>query len=146
LGMFVAGAMIDIFGKIRMMIIYALALIALLLAMSFLTQYWTNEIFMIGFFVIYYCLDVFMTIAIFAIAMQLSWKKIAATQFTLYMAIANIGLSVGPYIMGFLKTHFSWQFVFMAYLLFMLVVLTVMRFMSFEKHKKQMEEIERKYG
>jgi MFS transporter, PAT family, beta-lactamase induction signal transducer AmpG len=146
LGMFVAGAMIDIFGKIRMMTIYAIALIALLLSMSFLTKYWTNENFMIGFFVLYYCLDVFMTIAIFAIAMQLSWKRIAATQFTLYMAIANIGLSVGPYIMGTLKTHFSWQIVFMAYLLFMMVVLIVMRFMSFEKHKKQMEEIERKYG
>ena len=146
LGMFVAGAMIDLFGKIRMMVIYAIALIVLLLLMSFLSQYWANEYFMIGFFVAYYCLDTFMTIAIFATAMQLSWKRIAATQFTLYMAIANIGLSVGPYIMGQLKTYFSWQYVFMAYLVFMLVVLTMMRFMNLEKHKKDMEELELKYS
>ena len=146
LGMFVAGAMIDIFGKIRMMIIYAIALIALLLGMSFLTQYWTNEYFVIGFFIVYYCLDVFMTIAIFAIAMQLSWKRIAATQFTLYMAIANIGLSVGPYIMGMLKTHFSWQVVFMTYLLFMVVVFIVMRYMNLEKHNRQMALLENRYS
>ncbi len=142
LGMFVAGAMIDIFGKIRMMVIYSTVLIILMSVMLFLSHYWTNKYFMIGFFVVYYCFDVFMTIAIFAIAMQLSWKKIAATQFTLYMAIANIGLSVGPYIMGVLKTHFSWQVVFMSYLLFMLVVLITMRFIDFEKHKRQIEEIE----
>lgn len=145
LGMFVAGAMIDIFGKIRMMIIYAIALLVLILGMSSLTQFWTNKYFVIGFFVAFYCLDVFMTIAVFAIAMQLSWKRIAATQFTLYMAISNIGISVGPYIMGVVKTHFSWQIVFMTYLLFMLVVLITMRFMNLEKHKKQMEELEMKY-
>ncbi|WP_340111908.1 MFS transporter [Maribellus mangrovi] len=145
LGMFVGGAMIDIFGKIRMMTIYAASLIALLLGMTFLSQFWTNNYFVIGFFVAFYVLDVFITISIFAIAMQLSWKRIAATQFTLYMAIANVGLSVGPYIMGLLKTYFSWQIVFMTYLLFMAVVLVTMRFMNFEKHKKDMEEIETKY-
>lgn len=146
LGMFVGGAMIDIFGKIRMMTIYAISLIALLLGMTFLTQFWSNNYFVIGFFVAFYVLDVFITIAIFAIAMQLSWKRIAATQFTLYMAIANIGLSVGPYIMGVLKTHFNWQIVFMAYLVFMLAVLTAMRLMNFDKHKKHMAELETKYG
>ena len=145
LGMFVAGAMIDIFGKIRMMIFYAIALIILLLTMSLLTHYWTNEVFIISFFIAFYSLNAFMTIASFAIAMQLCWKRIAATQFTLYMAISNIGLSVGPYIMGIMKTHFDWQYVFMIYLVFMAVVLLMMRYMNFEKHQKQVEELENKY-
>lgn len=145
LGMFVAGAMIDIFGKIRMMVYYSLALIALLLAMSLLGQYWTNNVFVIGFFVGFYTLDAFMTIAIFAVAMQLCWKRVAATQFTLYMAISNLGLSAGPYLMGVMKTHFSWQYVFMVYLLFMSIVLVTLRFINFEKHKMQVEELETKY-
>ncbi len=146
LGMFIAGAMIDIFGKIRMMTSYAIALIILLLGMSFLSQYWTNKVFVIGFFVVFYSLDAFMTIALFAVAMQLCWKRIAATQFTLYMAISNMGLSVGPYIMGIMKTHFDWQYVFMIYLLFMVIVLIFLRFINFEKHKKQVEKLEIKYN
>jgi PAT family beta-lactamase induction signal transducer AmpG len=145
LGMFVAGAMIDIFGKIRMMVYYGIALIAVLLAMSLLSQFWNNKVFVIGFFVIFYTLNTFMTIAVFAIAMQLCWKRIAATQFTLYMAISNIGLSVGPYIMGVMKSHFDWQYVFMIYLVFMTVVLFMMRLINFEKHKNRVDELELVY-
>ena len=145
LGMFVAGAMIDIFGKIRMMVAYAIALIALLIAMSFLSQFWTSKVFVIGFFIAFYTLSTFMTIATFAIAMQLCWKRIAATQFTLYMAISNLGLSVGPYIMGIMKTHFDWQYVFMIYLVFMVTVLLLMRFMDFEKHEIQVIKLESSY-
>jgi len=145
LGMFVAGAMIDIFGKIRMMVLYALLLIALLLIMSFFTQYWTNKIFVIGFFVAFATLDAFMVIAIFAIAMQLCWKRVAATQFTLYMAISNLGLAAGAWLMGIMKTHFTWQYVFMIYLVFMAVVLISLRFIHFEKHQKGVEELERRY-
>ena len=144
-GMFVAGAMIDIFGKVRMMISYSLALIVLLLLMSFLTQYWTNTAFVVVFFVCFYTLDAAMTIATFAIAMQLCWKRVAATQFTLYMAISNLGLSVGAWVMGILKTHFDWQYVFMGYLLFILVVLLMMRFIDFEKHQKRVEVLEQSY-
>jgi len=145
LGMFVAGAMIDIFGKIRMMAGYAIALIALLLTMSLLTRFWTNEIFVIAFFVGFYTLDTFMTIAVFAVAMQLCWKRIAATQFTLYMAISNLGLSVGPYLMGFMKTYFSWQYVFMTYLLFISFELLLLRFINFEKHKNQVDQLEAQF-
>lgn len=145
LGMFVAGAMIDIFGKVRMIVLYGIALIVLLLIMSLLPQYWNSEVFVTGFFVAYYTLDAFMTISVFAIAMQLSWKRVAASQFTLYMAISNIGLAVGPYLMGQMKTYFDWQYVFMVYLIFMAIVLFTMRFMNFEKHKLRVEELERKY-
>ncbi len=144
LGMFVGGAMIDLFGKIKMMVLYALALIAVLLAMSLLPQYWENENFVIGFFIFYTILDTFITIAILAVAMQLCWKRVAATQFTLYMAIANLGMSAGAWIMGELKTYFTWQYVFMFCIVFMVLVLAVMRFVNFEKHKKQVEKLESK--
>jgi len=145
LGMFVAGAMIDLFGKIRMIVLYALALVGVLLVMALLPQYWTNEIFVISFFVVFYILDTFITIAILAVAMQLCWKRVAATQFTLYMAIANLGLAGGAWLMGELKTYMSWQHVFLFFLIFMAFVLVMMRFVNFDKHKMQVEELERKF-
>ncbi|RKD92133.1 MFS transporter [Mangrovibacterium diazotrophicum] len=144
LGMFIGGAMIDRFGKIRMMVLYAFALVALLMAMSLLSLYWSNATFITGFFFIYHTLSTFITIAILAVAMQLSWRRVATTQFTLYMTIANLGLSAGAWIMGQLKTYFSWQHMFMAYLVFIGLVLAIMPFLNFKKHQQQLNELEEK--
>ena len=59
--------------------------------MFFLKNYWQNEIIVMAFIIGFYVLLTFTTIAIFASAMQLCWKRVAATQFTLYMAISNLG-------------------------------------------------------
>ncbi|HYQ57370.1 MAG TPA: MFS transporter, partial [Draconibacterium sp.] len=144
LGMFVGGAMIDVFGKIKMMVLYALALIALLLTMALLPQYWGNENFVIGFFMVYGVLDTFITISIFAVAMQLCWKRVAATQFTLYMAIANLGLSAGAWIMGEVKVYFNWQQLFLFCVVFVVVVLAIIPFVKFIRHKQQLVELENK--
>lgn len=146
LGMFVAGAMIDIFGKIRMMVSYSLALILLVLVMVVFSHYWTNQVFVIGFFICFYCLDAFMTIAVFAIAMQLCWKRVAASQFTLYMAVSNLGLAAGAWLMGEMKEYFDWQYVFAIYLVFITVVLLMMRFINFGKHQNRVGELERRHG
>lgn len=145
LGMFVGGAMIDLFGKIRMMIFYVLGLVALLLAMSLLPQYWGNENFIIGFVIVFAILDTFITIAVFAVAMQLCWKRVAATQFTLYMTIANLGMSVGAWMMGEVKAYLSWQHVFMFILVFMAIVLSILPFINFSKHKQRLKELEINY-
>lgn len=146
MGMFVGGAMIDIFGKIRMIIFYVLGLIALMIVVALFPQYWSNDTFVVGFIGVFSILDTFITIAILAVAMQLCWKRVAATQFTLYMAIANLGMSAGAWIMGEAKDYLSWQQVFVFYLVFMVVVLSIIPLVKFRKHKIQMEKLEIKYG
>lgn len=146
MGMFVGGAMIDIFGKIRMIIFYVLGLIVLMIVMALLPQYWSNDTFIIGFIGVFSILDTFITIAILAVAMQLCWKRVAASQFTLYMAIANLGMSAGAWIMGEAKVYLNWQQVFVFYLVFMVVVLAIIPFVNFRKHKIQMKKLEIKYG
>ena len=102
-----------------MIIFYVLGLIVLIITMSLLPQYWSNDTFIIGFIGIFVILDTFITIAILAVAMQLCWKRVAATQFTLYMAIANLGMSAGAWIMGEAKVYLNWQQVFVFCLVFM---------------------------
>ncbi|MFB6318327.1 MFS transporter [Saccharicrinis sp. FJH54] len=142
LGMFVGGALIDFFGKIRMSVIYILSITAIILLMSFGHSWWKERSFVTGFFIAFYTLDAFLTITVFAIAMHLCWKRISATQFTLYMAVSNLGLTCGAWLMGQLRNQFEWQYVILAYLVFIIFMLFMMKFINFEKHKLQVQKLE----
>ena len=146
LGMFVGGALIDFFGKTRMITIYLILLIFLISTMSFLSHYWSNSQFVIGFIMTFYLLYTFNTIAIFASAMRLCWKRVAATQFTLYMAISNLGLAAGAALIGPLKEMFDWQYVILSYIGFVFVMLVIIQFVNFDKHSVQVEELDKKYS
>ncbi|MCW8996912.1 MAG: MFS transporter, partial [Psychromonas sp.] len=144
-GMIIGGFLIDYFGKVKMISIYLTLLIVLIGTMSFLNIYWKNEIFVMGFIIGFYVLITFTTIAIFASAMQLCWKRVAATQFTLYMAISNLGLASGAAVMGQLKGLFDWEYVILVYILFAVIMLVLIRFINFEKHQKRVDELELQY-
>jgi len=47
------------------------------------------------------------TVAMFALAMALSWSKSSATMFTSYMAISNLSVVVGTKLIGTLTALFS---------------------------------------
>jgi len=144
-GMIIGGFLIDYFGKVKMISIYLSLLIILVGGMSFLKTYWQNEIFVTGFIISFYTLITFTTIAIFASAMQLCWKRISVTQFTLYMAISNLGLAAGAALLGPLKDLLTWEFVILAYIFFAATMLILMRFINFEKHQKRVDELEEQY-
>jgi MFS transporter, PAT family, beta-lactamase induction signal transducer AmpG len=142
LGMFVAGALIDFFGKVRMMSIYLILLILLVVSAFFLRDYWNNQYIFIGFIGILYTLIVFTTIAVFASAMQLCWKRISATQFTLYMAISNLGLASGAALLGPLKSFLAWEYVVLAFAVFAGFMLIAIQFLRFNKHTKRVAMLE----
>ena len=145
IGMIIGGFLVDYFGKVKMISIYLVLLISLSLGMFFLKTSWHNELLVTGFIISFYILITSTTIAIFASAMQLCWKRISATQFTLYMAISNLGLAAGAALMGQLKNVFDWQYLFLAYIIFALVMLVLMMFINFAKHQKCVDELELRY-
>jgi PAT family beta-lactamase induction signal transducer AmpG len=142
LGMFVAGALIDFFGKARMMSIYLILLISLVVSAFFLRDYWDNPVVFIGFIGLFYTLIVFTTIAVFASAMQLCWKRISATQFTLYMAISNLGMASGAALLGPIKSFLAWEYVVLAFAVFAGFMLIAIQFLHFDKHTKRVAVLE----
>lgn len=146
LGMVIGGFLIDYFGKVKMISIYVTLLIVLVAAMSFLKDYWQLEWLVIGFVIGFYTLITFSTIAIFATAMQLCWKRISVTQFTLYMAVSNLGLAGGAAIMGQLKGFLSWEYTILIYVVFAVIMLVLIRFINFDKHQKRVDELEIKFA
>jgi PAT family beta-lactamase induction signal transducer AmpG len=145
LGMIIGGFLIDYFGKVKMISVYLGSLIILVSAMAFLKDLWQNDLFVAGFIIGFYVLLTFTTIAIFASAMQLCWKRVSATQFTLYMAISNLGLAAGAALLGPLKDLFNWEYVILSYTVFAGVMLVLIRFINFEKHQKRVDQLEEKY-
>jgi len=145
LGMIIGGFLIDYFGKVKMISVYLSFLILLVAAMFFLKNLWQNELFVMGFIIGFYVLVTFTTIAIFASAMQLCWKRVSATQFTLYMAISNLGLAAGAALMGQLKGFLDWEYVILSYIIFAVVMLVLIRFINFEKHQCRVDELESKF-
>lgn len=130
LGVIAGGALADFFGKRRMLSIYLLLFASVMVGMALMKNHWSTG-FITGFMGLYYTLYVFTSIASFAIGMQLCWRRISATQFTLYMAISNIGRSVGASLLGPLKARLPWEhmLVFVALLaggaLFFVVILRI---------------------
>jgi PAT family beta-lactamase induction signal transducer AmpG len=71
--------------------------------------------------------------------MNLCWKTVAATQFTLYMALSNMGRAVGSAILGVLKTNFSWEYIFIFTALTPLIMGVLVQFINFKSHKSKIE-------
>ena len=72
--------------------------------------------------------------------MKLCYKTVAATQFTLYMAISNSGRAYGCGLVGTLKDVFSWEQVFMLIAFAPLVSMLMIQFINFIKHKKNIDK------
>ena len=96
MGMFIGGYLLDHFGRVRMLSIYYLLLILLTGGMAYYEVHWLNSHFTTAFIFAYTTLYCFSTIGLLSMAMKFCWKKVSATQFTVYMAITNFGFAAGP--------------------------------------------------
>lgn len=142
LGMVAGGFLSDRFGKRKMISIYLVVLLILFASMVLLKSYWNSEFIITGFMGLYYMLYVFITIGSFAIGMELCWCRVSATQFTLYMAVSNIGRAVGASLLGPLKEAFAWEYVFLTVGVFSLVSLLFIMVLRLKKHLDRLDCME----
>jgi PAT family beta-lactamase induction signal transducer AmpG len=99
-GMLIGGALIDFLGKIRMMSVFIIILMLMISAMSILSFYWQEPIFVSVFIISYYVFYTLLTIAIFATAMLLCWKKVAAIDTYMCSGIGSDVISFAIYKAG----------------------------------------------
>lgn len=135
LGMFIGGYLVDYFGKIKMLSLYLVFLTAFIAVFGSLSNLWSSNVVVYAFILSYYTLYTFLCIAVFASAMHLCWKTVAATQFTLYMALSNMGRAAGSAMLGVLKTNFSWESVFLIIAIIPLIMAILIQLINFKKHR-----------
>jgi len=145
LGMILGGLLVDRFGKIRMLQIYLFLAALLTASMAFSKALWSNIYFTTSYIALFNLLFVFLSICLFALAMQLCWKRISALQFTFYMAIYNMGLAAGAALLGRLRIYFDWDYTILAFSILAMVAIALVRFIQINDHLTQLENLENKY-
>lgn len=141
-GMLIGGFLIDKFGKKRMMRIYFICLIAATITLAFIKSYWVNTAFIYGFMVLFNIMNVFASIGLFSMAMQCCWKKVSASQFTLYMTISNLGRIAMAALIGPIKAHFSWEITLFAFAIMTTLALILLQFLNIEKQVASVADLE----
>jgi len=99
-GLFVGGWLTAKIGK-RLMLAIMFALTAvLLLAVGILPQFWSDPAVLYALVWGIDMFSIFVAIAMIPLAMQVCSPAVAATQFTIYMALANFGRPIGAWIVA----------------------------------------------
>lgn len=143
-GVLIGGIMIDKFGKKCMLNIYFIIMVLFTTTLVLLKSYWANTSFIYGFMILYSIMNVFATVGIFAIAMQCCWKKVSASQFTLYMTISNIGRIALAALIGPIRTNFNWEITLLAFAGFIFLAWIILQFININHHVKRIEHLELK--
>ncbi len=100
LGLTLGGWAGDKFGAKKSTIAIFAIYMALSAAMFVLRDSWSDPDLFFIFVYGWASLDVLITVAALPISMRLCNPKVAATQFTLYMACSNFGISIGAWMFG----------------------------------------------
>ena len=141
-GVLLGGFLIEKFGKLRMLKIYFGLVIVLICGLTFQKMYWQATSFIMAFMIGFQVLYVFSLIGIFAIGMQCCWKKISATQFTLYMTVANIGRVVGAKLVGPMKESFAWEHTLLLFGGMMAIAWLIIQFVRINQHTKRVADFD----
>ena len=143
-GMVVGGMLIDKFGKKRMMNIYFITMALLTAVFAFSRPYWGHMSFVYSFMIIYNILYTFACIGIFAIAMACCWKKVSASQFTLYMTLSNLGRIALAALIGPITNNFSWEIALLSFAIMISAAWLLMQFLNIDKQMEGVVKLENK--
>ncbi len=141
-GMLVGGILIDKFGKKRMMNIYFFCMVLFTTVLAFSKMYWADTSFIYAFMMLYNIVYTFACIGIFAIAMQCCWKKVSASQFTLYMTIGNLGRIALAALIGPIKANFNWQITLFAFAAMIALAWLLLQFLNINKQVERVVDLE----
>jgi MFS transporter, PAT family, beta-lactamase induction signal transducer AmpG len=109
----ITGYLTDKVGRKRVAAFASCGLALGWIASALLRSYWTEHwfVYCVGLYA-EACLAIW-SVALFAIAMDLSWPRVAGSQFTAYMALLNVGTTQGSLFSTKALAHFEYHGVYM---------------------------------
>jgi PAT family beta-lactamase induction signal transducer AmpG len=136
IGLTLGGWLGDRFGARRATIAMFAALMAMSAAMWFGVANWGEPAYFTAFIYAWCGLDVLITVVALPISMRLCDPRVAATQFTLYMATANFGISVAAWAFGFSTRLGGLPVMFVLVFALHLVGLMLVALVEFHRHQR----------
>ncbi len=140
------GVLVERLGRTRTIMVGTGLLGAAAVAMGLLPALWSVGLTTQAFICAYVVLDVLVTVAFLALMMALCWQRVGATQFSLYMAIANMGLSSGSALLGPLQATLSYSPLFHIVAGCGVAVILLMYLVDLDKHRARVQALEESQG
>ena len=133
LGLTIGGWLGDRFGAKKSTIAMFAAFMAVSAAMWLGVAEWGNPNYFTAFVYAWCGLDILLTVVALPISMRLCDPRVAATQFTLYMATSNFGISVGAWVLGYSRLLSGLPMMFVVVFALHLVGLMLMVLVAFPR-------------
>ncbi len=125
------GFLADRFGRRRTIAVAAVAVALLAIGFSFGESLWSYQPVVVGFLILDTALVGLVSVGLFALFMDISWPKVAATQFTTYMALLNLSTSTGSKLAGWVDAQgLAYSEIFLYAGLYQLVVVWLLWFID----------------
>jgi PAT family beta-lactamase induction signal transducer AmpG len=141
-GMMAGGWLVERLGRQRVVLVGALAMAGVSMTMGLSPGLWTVGSTYRAYVSAYLALDTLITIAFFAILMAACWKRVAATQFSLYMAVANMGMSLGAALVGPLHRWLQYSSIFFVVGGVALTVVALIVYVDVDRHRQRVNALD----
>jgi PAT family beta-lactamase induction signal transducer AmpG len=142
-GLIIGATVIDRLGALRTIVIATLLEAVVGAMFGLLSSLWTIRPVLIGFFMVRAVLSGAGTVAFFALCMTLCWKRVAATQFALYMAVLNsLGIAAGAGVAGWVSRLLDYPQIFLARAAVDVVLLALLLFVNLENHEERIAALD----
>jgi PAT family beta-lactamase induction signal transducer AmpG len=141
-GMIAGGWLVERLGRQRVVLIGAISIAIAATTMGLSGALWSVGLTYRLYVSTFLALDTLITIAFFAIAMAACWKRVAATQFSLYMATANMGLSAGAALIGPLHQWLPYASMFFVISACSLGVVSLIFYVDVDRHRQRVDALD----
>ncbi|MEQ8860463.1 MAG: MFS transporter [Pseudomonadales bacterium] len=138
-----AGPLIDRFGAKRGLLFGMLGSAASLLVFAGTPGLWDELGFLFAMLFAVLIFNQVFFIGCIAESMTLSWPRVAATQFAVYMAVANLARSGGGWIYGAIGDLFDFQTLFLVTAGFFVVAVMALVPYDVGRHRRRLDVLER---
>lgn len=135
------GPFIDRHGA-RRYLMGALVLAAIAhAAFALLTPLWHDQAFVIALGLVAKILGQIVFVAVIALFMTLCWTKVAATQFAIYMSLANLSRTIGSALLALVTVHMSYSMEFLAMAVLLAASAAVLLLFDGQQHSERLKAV-----
>jgi PAT family beta-lactamase induction signal transducer AmpG len=138
-GSIAGGFLADLVGPRRLAGIAAVLLGAMIAAFGWLDALWTDRAFLVAYLVLESGLLAVLNVSLFALFMAVSWPRVAATQFTAYMALLNLSTTIGLKLAGPLDARLDFASIYLVAGVLQAAVVLVLPFIDPAQARRALE-------
>ncbi len=141
-GMVVGATLVHWLGGLRCVLGTVILMIVVQAAAGIFTDLWYDPTYVTAYFFALNILGIVFVVSIIPVFMTICWKKVAATQFSLYMALANLGTSAGAAVTGPIDAVLEYNEIFLATAALGIVLIVLTKMVRMDRHAERLEEID----